>query len=206
MKKIVKSLAAALMLSAMLCSCYIQKETAISRTITVSGTGSASVAPDIAYIEFNIVTAGWSAKQIVTDNDTLTNRLTEAIKNVGVNEDDITQTSCTVTNPSSQYESRRSVRVTVRNISLVPAVVDCKYGSFVRLGKVEFASADPASQTRRARTAAIQNAQDSASLLSGASGCKIGDVVEIKDETTETATADGKIVTTARVTVTYTLM
>ena len=39
---------------------------------------------------------------------------------------------------------------------------------------------------REARTLAIKNAQDAASLLAGASGCKVNSVLEIREDYTST--------------------
>lgn len=206
MKKGIKIISAAFSMAVLLSSCYIQKETEQIKTITVNGTGSVSNVPDSASVEFLIVNSGWSAKLIVTDNDTLTNRLKEAVKNAGVNEEDISITECNITNPTSQYEARRTLKAVTRNVKLVPAIVDCKSGAFVRLVKTEYFVSDTANTIRRARTAAIQNAQDAASLLAGASGCKIGSVVEIGNEEILTSTtSDGKIVTAATVKITYNL-
>lgn len=207
MKITFKCICIAAISAIMLSSCYIQKEQEQYRTIYVTGTGSAAAVPDTATVNFAVVTTGWSAKSIVTDNDTLTNRLVEAVKNAGVNPDDIQFSECTVSMPSSQYEAKRSVKVTVRNLKIVPAVIDCKIpGNQVRLGTTEFSVADESNLLRRAKTAAIQNAQDAASLLSGASGCKIGLVSSIyEDEITKEVGKDGKITATVRVGVTYNL-
>ncbi len=206
MKKGIKVISAAFSIAVLLSSCYIQKETEQVKTITVTGTGTVSDAPDAASVEFSIVNYGWSAKLIVTDNDTLTNRLKDAVKNAGVNEEDITITECSITNPTSQYEARRTLKAVTTNVKLVPAIVDCKSGAFVRLGKTEYFVSDSANTIRRARTAAVQNAQDAASLLAGASGCKIGAVVEINnEEITTSTTSDGKIVTSATIKITYNL-
>lgn len=186
-------------------SCTINKPAEKVRTITVSGSGSASVSPDSAVLSFTVTTSGWSAKQIVTDNNTIADRFSSAVIAAGVSGDDILKSECTVTNPGSSYEARRTVTVTVRNLSLLPAVIDCKTAS-IRLTAMEYAYADYASEIRRARTAAVQNAQDAASLLAGASGSKTGDVVSIGDESvTKTTERDGTIKITSSLTITYDL-
>lgn len=206
MKKGIKLVCSAIVFAFMLSSCYISKESEQPKTISVSGSGVVSVNPDTATVDFTVVTTGWSAKQIVTDNDTLSNKLSEAVKAVGVNAADITLSDCNVSNPGSQYEARRNVRVVVRNVSLVPAVVDCKSGTNMRVIKVEYSLNDTVSVMRRARTAAIQQAQDAASLLAGASGSKIGEVAAISEEKAESKIGpDGKINVTSDVKVTYTL-
>lgn len=207
MKKVIRNLCVLFMGAVLLNSCYIQKESTQERTINVTGTGTQEAAADTATIEFNVITNGWSAKQIAQDNDTLSTRLIESVKKAGINENDISWSECSVSMPSTQYEARKTVKVIARNVKLVPAIVDCKIpGSQVRLGKIEFSVSDSAKVLREARTAAIKNAHETASLLSGASGCKIGDAAYISDgEVTTTTTSDGKISTTVKVFITYNL-
>lgn len=206
MKKGIKLICSVFALSCLFSSCYINREADQKKTITVSGSGTITSNPDTATVDFTIVTSGWSAKAIVLDNDTLANRLVEAVKNVGVNETDIQLSACTISNPANQYEARRNVRIIVRNVNLVSQVVDCKTGALVRLKGIEYSLNDTASVTRRARSAAVQQTQDSASLLAGASGSKIGEVVGIEEEKiSTTTTTDGKINITSEVKVTYLL-
>ena len=196
----------AIVLAVFFVSCTLGKPVVEKvRTITVDGTGSVEVVPNVAEITFTVVTGGWSARQIVADNDTITNRFVDAVIALGVPKDSITRSECSVSNPGNSYESRRTVKVSVINMALIPAVIDCKTTS-VRLNGVSFEYTDSASEVRRARTAAIKNAQDAASLLAGASGCKTADVVAIANEKiTQTKTDDGKITITSTLTVTYDL-
>ena len=206
MKSGIKTLFSIFAVSVLLSSCYINRESEQKKSITVSGTGTIAVNPDTATIDFTVVSAGWSAKQIVTDNDTISNRLVEAVKNTGVNANDIFVSDCTISNPASQYEARRNIRIIVRNISLVSAVIDCKSGASVRLKGIEYSLNDSVSVMRRARSQAVQQTQDAASLIAGASGSKIGEALSIKEEKAScTHGADGKINVTSEVTVSYSL-
>lgn len=196
----------ATVLAASFASCTLGKPAVEKvRTITVCGTGSVEVAPNVAEIMFTVVTGGWSARQIVADNDTITNRFVDAVIALGLPSDAVTRSECSVSNPGNSYESRRTVKVSVGNMALIPAIIDCKTTS-VRLNGVSFDYTDSASEVRRARTVAIKNAQDAASLLAGASGCKTADVVSIANEkVTQTKTDDGKIIITSSLAVTYDL-
>ena len=206
MKKGIKLVCSAFLSAVLLSSCYISKESEMPKTITVSGSGVVSVSPDTATVDYSVVTTGWSAKQIVTDNNALSNKLTEAVTAVGVSASDISIGDCGLSNPGSQYEARRTVRVTVRNISLVSAVVDCKAGPNMRVTKVEYSLSASASVMRRARTSANQQTQDAASLLAGASGSKIGEVTSILEEKSEVKTgADVKINVVSDVKVSYSI-
>ncbi|MCR5400985.1 MAG: SIMPL domain-containing protein [Treponema sp.] len=193
-----------LSISLLLLSCTINKPEERQKTITVSGSASVTLPSDLQVIEFVVTTSGWSAKLIVQDNDTITQRFVNAVKEVGVSEGDIQTTNCVITNPNN-YESRRQVFVTVRNPALVPAIIDCKSG-LIKLKNIRFETADTQSEVRRVRSLAIQNAQDAASLLAGASGSKIGEVTGIEsDEIIETKTDDHKLILTSKVKVSYDL-
>lgn len=192
------------LLVSLVSSCTINKPEEKSRTITVSGEASSKIRPDIEVIEFVVSTAGWSAKQIVQDNDLITGRFVNAVKEVGVSEEDIFQSECVLTNPNS-YEARRTVVVTARNLSLVPAIIDCKTG-LIRLRSTSLEAADTQSQIRSVRAKAVQNASDAAGLIAGASGCRLGNVVSIAgDEIKTEKTSDNCINLTAKVVISYDL-
>lgn len=206
MKSVVRILLSIFALS-LLCSCTIvsrQDQKSKVRTVSVSGVAAVQVEPDMEVIEFGVTTSGWNAKQIVSDNDVITDRFVQAVKNVGVADDDIFQTECIISNPNG-YEARRNVIVNARNISLVPSIVDCKT-ALIRLKSVSFEKGDTSGGVRNARTKAIQNAQDAAALLAGASGSRLGNVMNISgDEVVMSKTEDNKIEIKASVKVDYSL-
>lgn len=204
MKNVVK-LVCIVLTTLFVSSCTINKPVEKAKTISVNGSGFVTVTPDTAELEFTVFTTGWSAKQIMTDSNTITNRFVTAVMAVGVSENDITISECVVSNPGSSYESKRSIKVVVRNLTLVGAIIDCKTPT-IKLRSSNYLFADSASELRRARTSAIQNAQDSASLLAGACGSKIGEVISIDNENvTKTDTSDGKIKIQSDLTITYKL-
>ena len=187
-----------------LSSCTINKPEEKPRTISVLGKASVTLSSDAVVMEFTVTTSGWSAKQIVQDNDTITQRFVTAVKETGVSETDINVTPCVITNPNN-YEARRLVIITVKNSSIVPAIVDCKTG-LIKLKSIRFETFDKQSEVRHVRALAIQNAQDAAGLLAGASGTKLGEVVRIEsDEITEEKTDDHKLILTSKVKVSYDL-
>lgn len=193
-----------LFVSVCLFSCTINKPVEKKKTITVSASASVQIPSDVEILRFTVITSGWSARQIVQDNDVITERFVNAVKAVGVSEDDISRTQCVVTNPNG-YEARRSVVVTVRNLSLAPQVIDCKTGS-IRLSSTNFEVIDTQSEIRNVRTKAVQNAFDAGSLLAGASGSKIGTVQEIvSDEISTRKTEDNHLELTSKIVITYDL-
>ncbi len=205
MKKGIKFICTVFSVVMALTSCTINKTVEPVRTITVNGKGEVSIEPDIAIIEFTLATVGWSAKQITTDNNTLTTRLCDSLKKVGVSESDIFVGNCTISTPSAQYEARRSIVVTVRNIEIVPAVIDCKTAT-VRLSSFKYGISDSTSIARRVRTIAVQQALDTAGQIAGPSGSKVLQVESIYESAPYTETyAEGKINVTSEVSVTYSL-
>ena len=91
----------------------------------------------------------------------------------------------------------------MRNLSLVPQIIDCKIAS-IKLKSVEYSVNDEQTLTRQARTKAIKNAQDAASLFAGASGTKTGSVINLLDMNYQKIFDDsGKINITATVSVTF---
>ena len=134
--------------------CYRNQEIQPQKSITVNGTGTVSCIPDTAFLTFTVTTSGWSAKNITLDNDTISNRLIDSIKNIGVSEEDISKSQCVISNPGNSYESKRNISVTVRNLSLVPQIIDCKTAS-IKLKSVEYSVNDEQTLTRQARTKAI---------------------------------------------------
>lgn len=179
MKKLIL-IAAALSASLMLSSCNKQEIVESPKSITVHGSNKIETAPDLAVLTFSVTTTGWSAKAITNDNNVITTKLVDAIKNVGVSEEDIFKTDCIISNPGNSYEAKRNVIVTARNLSLIGQIVDCKTTQ-IKLSSISYKLNDTVSLLRQVRTGTIKNAQDIASLLAGASGSKIGRVLKIVD-------------------------
>lgn len=167
------------------------------------GSSTIFTEPDLAVLVFTVTNSGWSAKNITTDNDTISNRLIEAIKKIGVSEEDISKSNCTISNPQSSYEAKRNIVVNVRNLTLVPQIVDCKTGS-IRLKSTEYKLSDDSSVIREARIAAVKKAQDAANLLAGTSAVKISGTTNVYELESKTELDEsGKIKYTAKVSVTF---
>ena len=64
----------------LLSACTITKPEEKSRTIMVNGSASVEIPSDLEVVQFTVVTSGWSARQIVQDNDTITQRFVNAVK------------------------------------------------------------------------------------------------------------------------------
>lgn len=164
-------------------SCTINRTTKeVTRYITVTGVGTTEVFPERQVLEFTVATSGWSARQLVADLNVISDRFITNVQALGVAPADITKSICTVTNPSQGYDARRTICVTVKDESLIPAIIDCKTTSIRLKSNKRIYPTDIADSLRLARTAAMQNAQETASLLSGAGRARVGSVLRIAGE------------------------
>ncbi len=195
MKKILKSILIIGLGSALLSSCVLgrpAKEEAPVRSITVSGSGSVSVKPDMISIKFVVRNTGWNCPQTAERNAINTTNTINAIKEAGIPASDISTYDYSITQDNThsyagEYTVRNTISVLVRNIDLAGKVIDAAVKNNTGANGVtsfEYLVSDKATALREARTLAIKNAQDAASLLAGASGCKVNGVIEIREDYT----------------------
>ena len=217
MKKVIKIFALFGTFGLLLSSCVIkqpQEKAETPKTITVTGNGNVTVEPDLIYLKFLVKTMDWNVSKAVEKNAVNTNNVLTAIKNTGIPESDISTSDYSITQDNSnnypgQYTVKNSISVVIRNTEIAGSVIDVAVKQNVGANGItsfKYGVSDKTTALRQARTLAIQDAQDAASLLAGASGCKIGAVVEINnEEITTSTTSDGKIVTSATIKITYNL-
>ena len=204
MKKIVLAASAVLALS--LTSCTINKPAEAPRVITVSGSGTVSVSPDLVSVKFIVRSSGWNVSQTVERNAINTNNAIAAIKAAGLADDDIFTSDYKITQDNSQvypgqYTVRNTISVIIRNPELTGKVIDAAVKQNVGANGVtdfEYMVSDRSTALRQARTLAIKDAQDAANLLAGASGCKVGNVLEISENYTSTSRNDGVMLAKAK--------
>ena len=236
MKNSIKSILIIGLGTALLSSCMIgrpQKEEAPVRSITVSGTGSVSVKPDMVSMKFIVKSTGWNCPQAAERNAINTTNTINAIKEAGIPESDISTYDYSITQDNShayagEYTIRNTIAVVIRNIDLTGKIIDAAVKNNTGANGItsfEYLVSDKATALREARTLAIKNAQDAAALLAGASGCKVENVLEIREDytssgrsndmmfkaasmnggSTPTPIVEGNITITSNVTVKYEL-
>ena len=236
MKNSIKSILIIGLGTALLSSCMIgrpQKEEAPVRSITVSGTGSVSVKPDMVSMKFIVKSTGWNCPQAAERNAINTTNTINAIKEAGIPESDIYTYDYSITQDNShayagEYTVRNTIAVVIRNIDLTGKIIDAAVKNNTGANGItsfEYLVSDKATALREARTLAIKNAQDAAALLAGASGCKVENVLEIREDytssgrsndmmfkaasmnggSTPTPIVEGNITITSNVTVKYEL-
>lgn len=197
-KKIIL-VSAAVTLALSLSSCTINRPAEAQRYITVSGSGSVSVYPDLVSVKFLVKTTGWNIAKTTELNAANTQNALDAIRQAGVADADIFTSDYKITQDNSQaypgqYTVKNTISVIIRNPKITGAVIDAAVKQNTGANGVtdfEYLVSDKSTALRQARTNAIKDAQDAANLLAGASGCKVGNVMEIYENYTTTSRNDG---------------
>jgi uncharacterized protein len=168
----------------------------LQRTITVSGMGAATLAPDIASFSAGVTETSASVADTQNSVNTKTNAIIDALRQGGVDVDKDVKTSGYSVQPQYNYPQNgapvltgyrvtNNVNVTVRDITKVGQLLDgvTKAGAN-QVGGVSFGLADPEAVSRTAREQAVQNARAKADTLAKATGVSVGIVMTIDDEST----------------------
>lgn len=192
MKRFIKiSIAAIVLFSSLSCS-LVKRAEGSSRAITVTGRGVVEAEPDKASVVVSVVTQEWVAKTAADRNAEIMTRVRGALVASGVNANDITTTNYSIHRKESwdggrqsigRYQVRNEMKIVVYNTALASDVIDTAISAGANeLTSLTFTVSDDTSLVRQARTLAVQQAQETASLLAGAAGCKIGEAITIIEE------------------------
>lgn len=176
-------------------SCVIrQKEETQTniRSITVNGSGNVSIKPDTVSLKFIVRTTDWNVAKATSLNATNTQNAITAIKDAGVDSLDISTCDFTISQDNSkeypgQYTVKNTILVVVRNIENAGKVIDGAVKNNTGANGItsfQYSVSDKETALRQARTLAIQDAYDAANLLASASGCKVSEVIEIREDYT----------------------
>lgn len=195
MKKFFKYISVLFLGCLILSSCVIAKPSKndeSKRTITVSGTGDVSVKPDLVSLKFLVKTTDWNVSKAVEKNAINSDYVFKALKDTGVDSSDISTADYQIYQDNSkdfpgQYTVKNTIAVIIRNTEITGKVIDAAVKTNTGangLISFEYAVSDKTNAIRQARSLAIQNAQDAASLLAGASGCKVSNVINISENYT----------------------
>jgi uncharacterized protein len=180
----------ALVLSA--CSSPVAAPTGQSpiRSMTVTGAGQVPLKPDIGYINIGVHTEKATAAEAVTQNNTDTQKVIDALKGAGVAADDIrtsdftiwqnTQPSPDGTTTTSTYAANNTVYLTVRDLTKLGNLLDtCVKAGANNINSILFDAVDKTKALTEARTAAVKAARAQAEELAAATGVTLGSIQTI---------------------------
>jgi len=174
-------------------SCTINKPAEPDKFITVSGSGSVLVKPDLVSINFGVKTMDRGVTLTAERNAAITEKVINALVEAGIAASDISTYDYRVVQENQQqlpgrYTVSNTINVLVRNPESTGAVIDTAIANGANtLNNFEYLISDKTTALRQARTLAVQDAQDAATLLAGASGSKVGIVLEINENYTSTS-------------------
>jgi len=162
-----------------------------ARTLTVTGTGTVTLTPDIAYVTIGVHTEDTDITQAIESNNSQAQAVVDALRNSGIDAKDL-QTSNFSLNTSTQtdqltgkptgttYAVDNTVSVTVRDLSKLASLLDTAvHAGANNINSVSFDLADNTSALAQARQKAMENASTLAAELSRTAGVNLGSIQTI---------------------------
>ncbi|MBA4349627.1 MAG: SIMPL domain-containing protein [Rhodobacter sp.] len=200
-------------------------------TITVTGEGVVTAAPDLATVSLGVTTQGETAAAAMAANTEALTAVLERVKAAGVEDRDI-QTSTLNLNPNwsnsdgssmpviQGYVASNILSIRVRDLAKLGGVLDAAITDGANtLNGISFGLAEPDPAMDEARKEAVAKARARAELLVTAAGASLGKIVSINESgmgmpvpmyRMEAAMADapvpvqgGEVGVTANVTITW---
>jgi uncharacterized protein len=167
-----------------------QTTTTPNNTITVTGNGRATAAPDMATIEIGVEFPNTDVATAYSEvNDTI-ERIIEAMVAAGVAREDIRTTGINIysegiPSPDGQqmenrYRVGNRVQVVVRDLSLIETVIDTAVTSGANMiFGLQFGISDMSAVEAQARTEALDDARARATQIAENIGVELGDIVGV---------------------------
>lgn len=160
----------------------------------VQGDGRIKIKPDKAYIQITILTENKDVNMAQEDNAAKANSVITAVKNIGVNEEDIETISYTINKTYDYakgkkvfrtYEIRNDLKITVRDLKKVGSVYDTAVENGANVSeKITFAVSNLQKYYRKALKLSIQNAKLKAADIGNTMGISVNKLpVKIIEET-----------------------
>jgi hypothetical protein len=158
------------------------------RTLSVTGSGTVTLTPDIAYINIGVHNEMPTAAEAVTANNTQTQQVIDALKKSGVEAKDIRTTNFSIY-PNIQYDPQtnqkigttyvvdNTVYVTVRHIDKLGDLLDATVQAGANsINSIQFDVEDKTAAIKQAREEAVKDAKLQAQDLASSSGVALGDL------------------------------
>jgi uncharacterized protein YggE len=153
--------------------------------ITVSGEGTASVAPDLAIIQAGMTTQGRTAREASAANSTAMTKVQAALKADGMAERDMQTARFSIRplhsarrdgdNRITGFEASNQISVKVREIARLATVLDQMIAAGANsISSVHFTVSEHSKLLDQARVDAVADARRKAELLAKAAGAQLG--------------------------------
>lgn len=159
------------------------------RTLSVDGTGTAFLTPDIAYVYIGVHTEKSTAAEAVDENNSQTQTVIKALTEAGIEVKDIRTTNFSIWpidkyDPSTgtptgekTYAVDNTVYVTVRDLESLGDLLDTVIQAGANtVQSIQFDVADKDAALKDARAQAVKDAATKAGELAEAAGVELGDL------------------------------
>jgi uncharacterized protein YggE len=179
--------------------------TAQPRTLSVSGTGQAFLAPDIAYIYVGVHTEDPTAADAVTQNNAQTQKVIKALTDFGIDPKDVRTTNFSIwpmdkvdpqtgmPNGEKTYAVDNTVYVTVRDLETLGDMLDTVVQAGANtVNSVQFDVENKDEALKQARVDAMKKAETQAKELAEAAGLSLGEIRSINFADNQYPIFDGK--------------
>ena len=160
------------------------------RTVSVTGSGSVSITPDIAYVSIGVHTEADTASEAVDKNTAQTQKVIDSLKESGVAAEDIRTTNFSIW-PNQRYDDMgqpvgttyavdNTVYVTVRDLASMGDLLDAAITAGANtIYSISFDLADKTADMAKARDLAVKAAQEQAAELAASAGVELGEIQTI---------------------------
>ena len=164
-------------------------------TVTVSGTGSITVAPDIATVTLGVETRHANAQTAIEQNTNTMNNVFAAIVAMGISEDDIATRhfslhqnfnwTATGNRINDGYSVSNTLSITVRNLDDVGAVIGTAVSAGANVSHgIQFSIEDASGVYLQALAVAVRDAAAKGNAIAAALGTSIASVVSVIETNT----------------------
>lgn len=179
----------------------IASDNDITPQITVSATGTADIAPDMAVIGLTVLREADTAREALDANTKAMAEVLAAMQAVGIAERDLQTSNFNIQpryvypepkdgiRPEPRivgYQVSNSLTVRVRDLERLGAILDQSVTLGVNQGGgISFTNDDPSAAITEARTKAMQAAISKAETLTAAAGIGLGRILSISEQSSE---------------------
>lgn len=154
----------------------------MDRTITVTGRGSVTVAPDCARLTFGVQVTGVNAQDALRRSNEAMHAIIATVRGQGVGAADLHTTGPNLWPGQQGYTGSNDVAVLVRDLASLGVLIDAvaqASGPNLTMHGVSFSVLDSSSHRSEARRLAVESARALAAELADAAGAGIGEVISI---------------------------
>ncbi|MEM6649344.1 MAG: SIMPL domain-containing protein [Pseudomonadota bacterium] len=163
------------------------------RTLSVTGQGKATATPDLAMMNFAVVSQGNMAGEAITQNSAKMNKVRDALKALNIEARDM-QTSGFYLNPRYErdergrtnsnkiigYEAGNTLSIRLRDVAMVGEAIDKAVAAGANsLNGLQFGFQNQDELLEQARRNAVRDARGLAELLAEEADVELGDVMSM---------------------------